>query len=255
MRWSLSVGVLVATLWLGGSEVCAQTMSLPPIPKISVGVEEANSPQELSLTLQLLILLTVLALAPSILVMMTCFTRIIVVFFFLKQALGTQMQPPSQLLTGLALFLTFFVMQPVLDEANEKGLQPYLRQEITQQQAVENMVRPFREYMLKRVRQEDLALFLRLSGARRPKTPEEVSIWALIPAFAISELRVAFQIGFLLFLPFLVIDLIVASVLLSLGIFLLPPQLISLPAKVLLFVLVDGWNLLIGSLLQGILAP
>lgn len=238
--------VLAAPAW-------AQQAPSVPLPKVSVGVEPATSPQDFSMTIQLLLVLTVLTLAPSVLVMMTCFTRIVVVFFFLKQALGTQMQPPSQLLTGLALFLTFFVMQPVLDEANQKGLQPYLRQEITQQQAVENMMRPFREFMLKRVRQEDLALFVRLSGGQRPRTPEEVSTWALIPAFALSELRVAFQIGFLLFLPFLVIDLIVASVLLSLGIFLLPPQMVSLPAKILLFVLVDGWNLLIGSLLQGIL--
>lgn len=251
-------GVLLLALMAGiglGAEIWAQQAPMVPLPKVSIGVEAAQSPQEFSLTLQLLLLLTVLTLAPSILVMMTCFTRIVVVFFFLKQALGTQTQPPSQLLTGLALFLTFFVMQPVLDEANQKGLQPYLRQELTQQQAVENMVEPFRRFMLQRVRQNDLALFIRLSGGQRPKGPQEVSIWALIPAFALSELRIAFQIGFLLFLPFVVIDLIVASVLLSLGIFLLPPQLVSLPAKILLFVLVDGWNLLIGSLLQGILSP
>ncbi len=247
---------VVVLLLLGlSTDVWAQQAPVPPLPKVSVGIEAAQSPQDFSLTLQLLILLTVLSLAPSILVMMTCFTRIVVVFFFLKQALGTQMQPPSQLLTGLALFLTFFVMQPVLNEANEKGLQPYLRQEITQAQAVENMMKPFREFMLKRVRQEDLGLFIRLSGGQRPKTPADVSTWALIPAFALSELRMAFQIGFLLFLPFLVIDLIIASILLSLGIFLLPPQLVSLPAKILLFVLVDGWNLLVGSLLQGIVSP
>ncbi len=254
MRVRYILLLALAAVALSG-EAWGQQAPLLPLPKVSIGLEAAQSAQEFSLTLQLLLLLTVLTLAPSILVMMTCFTRIIVVFFFLKQALGTQTQPPSQLLTGLALFLTFFVMQPVLDEANQKGLQPYLRQELTQQQAVERMVEPFRRFMLQRVRQNDLALFIRLSGGQRPKTPQEVSIWALIPAFALSELRIAFQIGFLLFLPFVVIDLIVASVLLSLGIFLLPPQLISLPAKILLFVLVDGWNLLIGSLLQGILSP
>jgi flagellar biosynthetic protein FliP len=245
--------VVLGVLMLLAVPALAQQALPAPLPRVSVGLEAARSPQDLSLTLQLLLLLTVLTLAPSILVMMTCFTRIVVVFFFLKQALGTPAQPPSQLLTGLALFLTFFVMQPVLNEANEKGLQPYLRQEISQQQALENMLRPFREFMLKRTRQEDLALFIRLAGHERPKTPAEVSTWALIPAFAMSELRVAFQIGFLLFLPFLVIDMIVASVLLSLGIFLLPPQLVSLPIKILLFVLVDGWHLLIGSLLEGIL--
>jgi flagellar biosynthetic protein FliP len=245
--------VVLGVLMLLAVPALAQQALPAPLPRVSVGLEAARSPQDLSLTLQLLLLLTVLTLAPSILVMMTCFTRIVVVFFFLKQALGTSAQPPSQLLTGLALFLTFFVMQPVLNEANEKGLQPYLRQEISQQQALENMLRPFREFMLKRTRQEDLALFIRLAGHERPKTPAEVSTWALIPAFAMSELRIAFQIGFLLFLPFLVIDMIVASVLLSLGIFLLPPQLVSLPIKILLFVLVDGWHLLIGSLLEGIL--
>jgi flagellar biosynthetic protein FliP len=245
--------VVLGVLMLLAVPALAQQALPAPLPRVFVGLEAARSPQDLSLTLQLLLLLTVLTLAPSILVMMTCFTRIVVVFFFLKQALGTPAQPPSQLLTGLALFLTFFVMQPVLNEANEKGLQPYLRQEISQQQALENMLRPFREFMLKRTRQEDLALFIRLAGHERPKTPAEVSTWALIPAFAMSELRVAFQIGFLLFLPFLVIDMIVASVLLSLGIFLLPPQLVSLPIKILLFVLVDGWHLLIGSLLEGIL--
>jgi flagellar biosynthetic protein FliP len=245
--------VVLGVLMLLAVPALAQQALPAPLPRVSVGLEAARSPQDLSLTLQLLLLLTVLTLAPSILVMMTCFTRIVVVFFFLKQALGTPAQPPSQLLTGLALFLTFFVMQPVLNEANEKGLQPYLRQEISQQQALENMLRPFREFMLKRTRQEDLALFIRLAGHERPKTPAEVSTWALIPAFAMSELCIAFQIGFLLFLPFLVIDMIVASVLLSLGIFLLPPQLVSLPIKILLFVLVDGWHLLIGSLLEGIL--
>jgi len=249
----LRILVVLGVLMLLAVPALAQQALPAPLPRVSVGLEAARSPQDLSLTLQLLLLLTVLTLAPSILVMMTCFTRIVVVFFFLKQALGTPAQPPSQLLTGLALFLTFFVMQPVLNEANEKGLQPYLRQEITQQQALENMLRPFREFMLKRTRQEDLALFIRLAGHERPKSPADVSTWALIPAFAMSELRVAFQIGFLLFLPFLVIDMIVASVLLSLGIFLLPPQLVSLPIKILLFVLVDGWHLLIGSLLEGIL--
>jgi flagellar biosynthetic protein FliP len=186
--------------------------------------------------------------------MMTSFTRIIVVFHFLKQALGTNTQPPNQLLTGLALFLTFFVMQPVLNEANQAGIQPYLREEISQDQAVDNIVKPFREFMLKHTREEDLGLFLKLSGEEeRPNDISEVSTWTIIPAYTISELRTAFQIGFMLFIPFLVLDMIIASTLMSLGMFLLPPQLISLPIKILLFILVDGWHLVIDSLMRSIM--
>lgn len=215
----------------------------------------AQQNDELVLTLQILAVMTVLTLAPSILVMMTCFTRIIVVFHFLRQALGTTTQPPNQLLTGLALFLTFFVMQPVINEANNKGLQPYMREEITQAQAVDSMVKPFREFMLKHTREEDLGLFIKLSGAERPNNIDEVSIWTIIPAYSISELRMAFQIGFMLFIPFLVLDMIIASTLMSLGMFLLPPQLISLPIKVLLFILIDGWYLIIDSLMKSIISP
>lgn len=223
------------------------------IPQISIDVGKGNSEQDFVMTLQILGVITILTLAPSILVMMTCFTRIIVVFHFLKQALGTQTQPPNQLITGLALFLTFFVMQPILDEANQKGLQPYMREEITQAQAIDNMIMPFRGFMLKHTREEDLGLFIKLSGGDKPNDINDVSIWAIIPAFSISELRIAFQIGFLLFIPFLVLDMIIASTLMSLGMFLLPPQLISLPIKVLLFILVDGWYLIIDSLMKSIM--
>lgn len=223
------------------------------LPQVTVTIGGTEKKSELSVGLQILLLMTVLTLAPSILVMMTCFTRIVVVLHFLRQALGTQTQPPNQLLVSLALFLTFFVMQPVIDRANREGIQPYLREEITQQQALDNIVNPFKEFMLKYTRQEDLALFLRLSGKERPRDPSELSIWTIIPAYSISELRIAFQIGFLLFVPFLVLDMIIASVLMSLGMFLLPPQLISLPLKILLFVLVDGWYLVIDSLMKGLL--
>ncbi len=223
------------------------------LPKLSVNVDMADGKNDLVLTLQILAVMTVLTLAPSILVMMTSFTRIIVVFHFLKQALGTHTQPPNQLLTSLALFLTFFVMQPVLDEANSKGIQPYMKEEITQEQAIENIVKPFREFMLRQTREEDLGLFLKLSGADRPNDVTEVSTWTVIPAYTLSELRVAFQIGFMVFIPFLVLDMIIASTLMSLGMFLLPPQLISLPIKILLFILVDGWYLLVDSLMKSIL--
>ncbi len=241
------------------NQTYSQPTTSPPssqqfqVPQISLTIGNKEGKGDLAVGLQILILLTILTLAPSILVMMTCFTRIIVVLHFLRQALGTQTQPPNQLLVSLALFLTFFVMQPVLDKANQEGIQPYLREEISQQEAMTKITEPFREFMLKFTRQEDLALFLKLSGKERPKDPSELSIWTIIPAYTLSELRVAFQIGFLLFVPFLVLDMIIASVLMSLGMFLLPPQLISLPLKVLLFVLVDGWYLVIDSLLKGLI--
>jgi flagellar biosynthetic protein FliP len=223
------------------------------IPSLSVNIDQESEQDDLVLTLQILGVMTVLTLAPSILVMMTCFTRIIVVFHFLKQALGTTTQPPNQLLTGLALFLTFFIMQPVLNDANNNGIQPYMRQEIDQDQAIDNIIDPFRNYMRSHTREADLGLFIKLSGGEKPNDFTDVSIWALIPAFAISELKTAFQIGFLIFVPFLVLDMIIASTLMSLGMFLLPPQLISLPIKLLLFILVDGWNLVIDSLMKSIL--
>jgi flagellar biosynthetic protein FliP len=234
-------------------EISAQ--SAPALPKITLGIEQGKDAGDLTTTLQILAVMTVLTLAPSILIMMTCFTRIVVVFHFLKQAMGTQTQPPAQMLTGLALFITFFIMQPTLDEANRNGLQPYMKDEITQSEAVERMVKPFREFMLKQTREEDLGLFIKLSGAQKPASIEEVSIWAIIPAYSISELRMAFQIGFIIFIPFLVIDMIISSILMSLGMMLLPPQLISLPVKVLLFIMVDGWNLIISTLIQSINGP
>ncbi|HAW09402.1 MAG TPA: flagellar biosynthetic protein FliP [Bacteroidetes bacterium] len=223
------------------------------IPKLSINLESTDKSNDLVLTLQILAVMTVLTLAPSILIMMTSFTRIVIVFYFLRQALGTATQPPSQVLTGLALFLTFFVMQPTLNEANQKGVQPYIKNEITQQQAVHNIVQPFRTFMLKHTREEDLGLFIKLSGKDKPHTIDDVSTLTIVPAFTLSELKIAFQIGFLLFIPFLVLDMIVASTLMSLGMFLLPPQLISLPIKILLFILVDGWNLLVTSLMNGIM--
>lgn len=259
--WSYAIIAFVAIaaiLFLSQDTFAQKTVgptSSLPIPKLSVNVDMADKSGDMVLSLQILAVMTVLTLAPSILIMMTCFTRIIVVFHFLRQAIGTPTQPPNQLITGLALFLTVFVMQPVLNEANQKGLQPYMREEINQTQAVEAMVQPFRVFMLKHTREEDLGLFIKLSGAQRPNNIEDVSIWSIIPAYSISELRMAFQIGFMLFIPFLVLDMVIASSLMSLGMFLLPPQLISLPVKVLLFVLVDGWYLVIDSLMKSIMRP
>jgi len=253
IKWQL-LAVVVLLIAVSLPSYSQSTTPLP-LPKLSVGVDQSTSPKDLVLTLQIVGVMTVLTLAPSLLIMMTCFTRIIVVFHFLKQALGTQTQPPAQLLTGLALFLTFFVMQSALNEANNKGLQPYLKDQITQEEAITNVVKPFREFMLKHTREEDLALFVKLSGAEKPTSIADVRTLTIIPAYSISELRVSFQIGFIIFIPFLVIDMIISSILMSLGMMLLPPQLISLPVKVLLFILVDGWNLIISSLMKGIMNP
>lgn len=230
----------------------AQRNTITNLPSLAVNIDQGEE-DDLMLTLQILGVITVLTLAPSILVMMTSFTRIIVVFHFLKQALGTTTQPPNQLLTGLALFLTFFIMQPIMDEANQNGIRPYMNEEIDQDQAITEIIKPFRKFMLKHTRENDLGLFIKLSGGEKPTNMDDVSIWAIIPAFSISELKTAFQIGFLIFVPFLVLDMIIASTLMSLGMFLLPPQLISLPIKVLLFILVDGWNLIVDSLMKSIL--
>ena len=253
MNFTIFRYIIIFLLFFVVNTADAQQQTNLPIPKLSINIDKADGSDDLVLPIQILIIMTVLTLAPSIIIMMTCFTRIIIVFHFLKQALGTQTQPPSQLITGLALFLTFFAMQPTLDKANREGIQPYMREEITQAQAIDNIINPFREFMLKHTREEDLGLFLKLSGAEKPKDISEVSTMTIIPAFSLSELRIAFQIGFLLFIPFLVLDMVIASILMSLGMFLLPPQLISLPIKILLFILVDGWYLIIDSLMQSIM--
>jgi flagellar biosynthetic protein FliP len=220
-------------------------------PRMTVGVEKAETPKDLSVTIQVLIFLTILTLAPAILIMMTSFTRLIVVFNFLKQAMGTPQVPPGQLLIGLSLFLTFFIMQPVFKEIDKVALQPYLKEEITQKQAWEKAQIPLKAFMLRQTREKDLALFVSLSKIERPQTAQDIPLHVLVPAFAINELRIAFQIGFIIYLPFLIIDMVVASVLLAMGMMMLPPVMISLPFKIILFVLADGWNLMIGSLVAS----
>ena len=239
--------IVVVLITLMSTELNAQS-----VPKITIGIEESDEPEDVSLTLQILALMTVLSLAPSILIMMTSFTRIIVVFHFLRQALGTQQMPPNQLLLGLALFLTMFIMTPVWTEVNDTALQPYLAKEINYKEALEKGMKPVRHFMYTQTREKDLALFLNLSKAPKPNNITEVPNKVLIPSFIISELRKGFQIGFILYIPLLVLDLVVASVLMSMGMMMLPPVMISLPFKILLFVLVDGWNLVIGSLMTGI---
>lgn len=202
-------------------------------------------------TVKLFIIITILTLAPSFLILTTCFTRIIVVLSFLRNAMGTQQSPPNQLLIGLALFLTFFIMKPVYTEIMDTSVTPFLEEEITRQEAMDEGAKPLKAFMLKQTREKDIALFLRASGAPNVDKPMDVPITTVIPAFAISELRTAFSMGFLLFIPFLVIDMVVASILMSMGMFMLPPVMISLPFKILLFVLVDGWHVVIKSLVES----
>ncbi|MBU7008280.1 flagellar type III secretion system pore protein FliP [Phosphitispora fastidiosa] len=219
-----------------------------PIPNINVGVGNADNPAEMSASLQILFLLTILSLAPSILIMMTSFTRIIIVLSFMRSALATQHAPPNQIIIGMALFLTFFVMAPTWSQINQNALQPYMEEKIDQEQALGNAVKPLREFMFKQTREKDLALFVKLSENPRPKTYDDVPTMVLIPSFVLSEMKTAFQIGFMLFIPFIVIDMIVASSLMSMGMIMLPPMMISMPFKILLFVMVDGWYLLTRSL-------
>jgi len=222
-----------------------------PIPTLKIGVGEAKDPGEVTVLIQILILLTVLSLAPAILIMMTSFTRLVVVFSFIRQALGTNQMPPNQLLIGLALFLTFFIMTPVYQTIHDKAWVPYQQKKISQDQALDEALKPVRQFMFKQTREKDLALFVQMSKMTRPKNQEDIPTTVLLPAFMISELKTAFQIGCILYIPFLIVDMVVSSVLLSMGMMMLPPVMISLPFKVLLFVLVDGWNLLVGSLVKS----
>ncbi len=223
----------------------------PPAGGLGLGLDQMLAPERLSLSLQLMLLLTVLSLAPAIIIMVTSFTRLAVVFSFLRQAMGTQQMPPNQILIALALFLTVFIMAPVWQDIQQNAVKPYINQQMSGEEAVKRGLEPLRAFMLKQTREKDLGLFVNISKAPRPKTPQDVPMSTLIPAFMISELRTAFEIGFLLYLPFLIIDMVVASVLLSMGMMMLPPVMISLVFKILLFVLVDGWNLVVGSLVRS----
>jgi flagellar biosynthetic protein FliP len=242
--------IIVFVLGIIGMGLVSEGWAIP-LPTIQVGIDDANKPESVSSALQILALLTVLTLAPSILIMTTSFSRIIIVLSFLRQAMGTQQTPPTQVLIGLGLFLTLFVMQPVWSEINDKALQPYLSEEISQDEALLEAEIPIKRFMLRQTREKDLALFVNLIDGDRPATPQDAGLQTLVPAFIISELKTAFQIGFLIYIPFLILDMVVASILLSMGMMMLPPVLISLPFKLMLFVLVDGWHLTIGSLIKS----
>lgn len=237
--------VLVFAAFAAISRIYADTpISIPDID-IKVGGGE-----NLSSTVQIVLVLTILAIAPSILLMMTAFTRILIIFSFLRRALSLQATPPNQVLIGLSLFLTFFIMGPIFGEIYNDAYVPLTENQISQEQALEKTIAPLKSFMLKQVRKPDLALFVKISGGEAAE-PKDVSMWALIPAFVISELKTAFIVGFMLFIPFIIIDMVVASTLMALGMMMLPPVMISLPFKILLFIMVDGWNLLTGAIVAG----
>lgn len=256
-------GILLATLPLfffatlafaegqGGGSYVPGTSGIS-LPSLSLSFGPAgDKPAETVNILRIIMMLTVLTLAPAILIMMTSFTRIVVVLSFLRQALGTQQMPPNQLIIGLSLFLSFFVMAPTWKQISTNALEPYMAEKIDQKTALAAAEKPIREFMFNQTREKDLELFLSLSKEAKPKNREEVPTYVLIPSFVISELKTAFQIGFMLYLPFLVLDMVVASVLMAMGMMMLPPAAIALPFKLLLFVLVDGWELVVGSLVKS----
>ena len=261
-RWSrqglpLSILLLVLIAFImvtfAGPTNCFAQVTLP---QVSLGFKNVDNPTDLVAVIRIILLLTVLSLAPAILIMMTSFTRILIVFGFLRQAMGVQQLPPNQLLVGMSLFLTFFLMSPVFQEVNEQALKPMLAGTIGLEPAIEQAALPLRRFMFSQTRPEDLNFFVQMAArgiepSKAPKTLADVSTFVLIPAFILSELKTAFQIGFLLFLPFLVIDIVVSSVLMAMGMMMLPPVMISLPIKIMLFVLVDGWGLVFGSLIKS----
>jgi len=241
--------VLLAAIFIFVFTLSSSAQVLPNVD-ISIG---GNTPSENpSGTVQVMVLLTILSLAPSILIMMTSFTRIVIVLSFVRNAMGVQQVPPNQVLIGLALFLTFFVMSPVFAQINETAYQPLIQNQITQEQAIENALKPLREFMFRQTYSKDLNMFLSISGAESaPETLDDIKTTVLIPAFITSELKRAFQIGFFIYIPFIVIDMIVSSTLMTMGMMMLPPMMVSLPFKILLFILVYGWNLVVKTLIVG----
>lgn len=221
------------------------------LPNVNISMGTANTPQEFSKGIQIIIWLTILTLAPSLLIMTTAFTRIVIVLSLVRQAMGTPQLPPSQVIVGLALILTFFVMSPTINEINTKAFQPYMNNKITQQAALKLGTEPLRQFMFKQTDETELALFIRMAKISNPKTRSDVPTYVLLPAFIISELKTAFKIGFMLFIPFIIIDIVVSSILVSMGMLFLPPTMISMPFKIILFVMINGWHLIAQSLVEG----
>ncbi|AGA74620.1 flagellar biosynthetic protein FliP [Pseudomonas plecoglossicida] len=244
MSGALRVLLTLALLLAAPLALGADPLSIPAITLSNT----ADGQQEYSVSLQILLIMTALSFIPAFVILMTSFTRIIIVFSILRQALGLQQTPSNQLLTGMALFLTMFIMAPVFDRVNQDALQPYLKEQMTAQQAIDKAQGPLKDFMLAQTRQSDLDLFMRLSKRTDIAGPDQVPLTILVPAFVTSELKTAFQIGFMIFIPFLIIDMVVASVLMAMGMMMLSPLIISLPFKIMLFVLVDGWALIMGTL-------
>ena len=249
-RRGLAALIIVVVLFLPAMSGLAADPGFAT-PYFSVGIANADQPGAPTVTLQIFLLMTVLSLAPAIMIMVTSFTRIVIVLSLLRRALGTMQMPPNQVMVGLALFLTLFIMTPVWQQINQTAVQPYLDKKIGHQEALQNAVSPLRAFMFKQTREKDLALFVDIAKLKRPKNMTDIPTTVLIPSFIISEVKTAFQIGLLLYVPFLIIDMVVASVLLSMGMMMLPPIMVSLPFKLMLFILADGWYLLVGSLVKG----
>ena len=245
MRKTLTLLFLILVL-------ASPALAAPPVPgNININLDGSSGKQTYSIPVQILLFLTLLTFLPAIILSITSFTRIAIVFHFLRQAMGTAETPSNQIILGLTLFLTFFIMSPILEQINDDALQPMMAGALTQTQALEAAVKPLRGFMMKYTREKDLALFLNIAKKPRPRNADDIPTSVMIPAFMISELKTAFQIGFVLFLPFLVIDMVVATVLLSMGMMQLPPVMVSMPFKILLFIMVDGWNLIVGSLVKS----
>ncbi|MDX2454998.1 flagellar type III secretion system pore protein FliP [Desulfosarcina sp.] len=242
---------LLAILLIGLAAMAGNVWGQTPAPLLSIGLDQEGDQGQVAVVMQLFLLMTVLSLAPSILIMLTSFTRIAIVFSLLRQAMGTNQLPPNQVVIGLSLFLTFYVMAPVWQQVNQDALQPLIAKEIDQKQALDKALGPIRNFMISQTREKDLALLVNVAKMQRPANVGEVPTMVLIPSFIISELKTAFQIGFMLYVPFLIIDLVVASVLLSMGMMMLPPIMVSLPFKLMIFVLADGWHLIVGSLVKS----
>ncbi|MDR0747005.1 MAG: flagellar type III secretion system pore protein FliP [Helicobacteraceae bacterium] len=239
---------LLFLFFMIAASAIADTLQLPTV---DLRINAPENPTQLVQTLNIVIILTLLVLAPSLVMMMTSFTRLLIVFGFLRQALGTQQMPPNQILISMALILTFFIMEPIFKEAWNNGVTPYMNEEIGYEEAFNRSMAPFEDFMLRNTREKDLALFLRIRGSGNIESEADLTLPILLPAFMISELKTAFEIGFLLYLPFLVIDMVVSSVLMAMGMMMLPPVMISLPFKIILFIMVDGWNLIVGSVVQS----
>lgn len=254
LRNILLLSLICIGCLIGAQEVKASTVNSVELPGMTINLNDEAKPSDVSATMQMVFIITIIALAPSILIMMTSFLRIIISLHFVRSAIGTQTMPPNQILVGIALFLTFFVMSPVITQINTNALEPYEQGRITQEEALEQGVLPLKDFMLRQTRDEDIALFMDIAGQEAIQDDsqilKEMPLHVIVPAFIISELRAGFIIGFIIYIPFIVIDMIVSATLMSMGMMMLPPAMISLPFKILLFVLCDGWNLIIGQLLQ-----